>query len=103
MSTTENRVQKRVQCRLDVEFQAGEEWRPGTTRNLSLGGAFVEAPVKPLLGTQIHLRFRVPTQKELVEIGGRVRWLDDSGFGVQFDGLRARDVWAMGKYLNSFE
>ena len=34
-----------------------------------------------------------------IETGATVRWSTDDSVGVQFDGLRAKDVWALGKYL----
>ncbi len=49
----------------------------------------------------MRVKFRVPTQKDMIDVGAVVRWTDDQGFGVQFDGLRARDVWALGKFFES--
>ena len=34
-----------------------------------------------------------------VEVGSTVRWSDAKGVGLQFDGLRARDVWALNEYF----
>ena len=50
---------------------------------------------------QILMRLRLPTFKDPIEVGGLVRWQQGAGVGVQFDGLRARDVWALGKYFES--
>jgi hypothetical protein len=52
---------------------------------------------KLAMGQRVDLRFSVPAQEEAIETGGVVRWSDASGVGVQFDGLRARDVWALNK------
>ena len=39
---------------------------------------------------------------EPIEVGATVRWSDDKATGLQFDGLRARDVWALNKYFEQF-
>ena len=38
---------------------------------------------------------------EAIEIGAVVRWSDDKATGIQFDGLRARDVWALNKFFEA--
>lgn len=70
-----------------------------TVLNLSLGGALVGGTRKLPLGHRVNIKFAVPTDEESIEIGATVRWSDGSGLGVQFDGLRARDVWALNKYF----
>ena len=55
----------------------------------------------------MQLRFQLPTQPEPVEVAGDVRWVvkrgagDQSGIGIRFQGLRARDVWALNRYFQS--
>ncbi len=93
------RTQQRFDRRVEVEVGHGGETRAMWTRNMSLGGLFLETEARPPMGTKVTLRFRVPTQKEPIEVGAVVRWADENGFGVQFDGLRARDVWALGKFF----
>jgi PilZ domain len=84
---------------LDIEFTIGDKQHRSKTRNLSLGGAFVDTEVKPPFNSRVQLRFNIPNQREAILVGGVVRWSDPGGFGVQFDGLRARDVWALGKFF----
>jgi len=67
--------------------------------NLSLGGALVSAQTKLAMGTRVQITFSVPTTPEPIEIGATVRWADGSGIGLQFDGMRAREVWALNKYF----
>ncbi len=96
------RSAKRYDVIIPIEVTAGDLRKASEIRNISLGGVYVApTPEKMTLGQKVHLRFSVPTQKEPVEVGGQVRWVDQGGFGVQFDGLRARDVWALGKYFES--
>ena len=50
-------------------------------------------------GSRVTITFNVPTMEEAIEVTATVRWSDDKATGIQFDGLRARDVWALNKYF----
>ena len=67
--------------------------------NLSLGGALVNAGTRYSMGQRLQISFVIPTQADPVEVGATVRWSDDKATGLQFDGLRARDVWALNKFF----
>jgi hypothetical protein len=96
----QKRSAKRYDLHIEVEYDLGDGTKKiALTRNISLGGCYIDAPDRPAMGARCQLRFKVPTQKESVEVGAIVRWTDPSGFGVQFDGLRARDVWALSKWF----
>ena len=71
--------------------------------NLSLGGAFVTTADRLEMGTRLRITFRIPTLEEPLSTGAQVRWTTDEGAGVQFDGLRARDVWSLNKYFESLQ
>jgi Tfp pilus assembly protein PilZ len=70
-----------------------------TMVNLSLGGALVETGSKHAMGTRCQLAFQVPTMEDPIDVGATVRWADGKGVGLQFDGLRARDVWALNEHF----
>jgi hypothetical protein len=70
-----------------------------TVMNLSLGGALVSTPRKLAMGSRCQITFAVPTVENPIDVGATVRWADGSGVGLQFDGLRALDVWALNKYF----
>ncbi len=67
--------------------------------NLSLGGALVSVGTRFSMGQRMQISFTVPTMPEPIEVGATVRWSDDKATGLQFDGLRARDVWALNKFF----
>ncbi|MCC6995280.1 MAG: PilZ domain-containing protein [Deltaproteobacteria bacterium] len=97
MSPTNARKAERHDICLPIEVSMEGATLSGKTRNLSLGGAFIDGGRPVAFGTRVVLRFKVSPQGELIEVGGTVRWNDGSGFGVQFDGLHARDVYALNK------
>ena len=70
-----------------------------TILNLSLGGALISAPQRYTMGQRTHLTFKLDTAEAPIDVGATVRWADDTSVGIQFDGLRARDVWALNEYF----
>ena len=70
-----------------------------TMLNVSLGGALVLADGKYPMGLRVRISFTVPAPYHAIEVGGTVRWSNADGIGVQFDGLRARDVWALNEFF----
>jgi hypothetical protein len=99
VSPPSRRSSRRYDVRLEVELTLGDQVYQVSTRTLSLGGAFIDSDLHPPFDTRVTLRFMVPYQNSAVEVGGAVRWSDARGFGVQFDGLRAHSVWALGKFF----
>jgi len=67
--------------------------------NLSLGGALVSATSKIAMGSRVQFTFSIPNAADAIEVGATVRWSDDKTTGLQFDGFRARDVWALNKFF----
>jgi len=57
------------------------------------------ASVRHAMGARVTIVFKVPTIDEAIDVGAVVRWADDTSVGIQFDGLRARDVWALNEYF----
>lgn len=94
---------RRIQTRHDVAIPAKLTLNgtPNncTMLNLSLGGALVSASTRYAMGQRIRIEFYVPTMVDAIEVGATVRWSNAEGVGVQFDGLRARDVWALNEYF----
>lgn len=70
-----------------------------TVLNLSLGGALLAADARYSMGQRIRIAFRVPTLEDAIDVGATIRWSISGGVGVQFDGLRAREVWALNEYF----
>jgi hypothetical protein len=89
----------RFPARLGVELVLEGGRLRGTTRNVSFGGVFIDAPLVLARDTRLRLRLTLPAEIEPLEVGGSVRWTAPGGFGVRFSGLRFRDVWTLGRFL----
>lgn len=98
------RCDRRHDRRIPIDFVYEGHTFHARTRNMSLGGVFIETDARLPFGARLQMRFRVPTQGEPIDVNGQVRWCDSgddaSGVGVRFDGLRARDVWALNRFFN---
>ncbi len=98
----QRRTQQRYDIRLPVEFSYEGTDYQAQTKNMSLGGMFIETAAPVVYGSKVRVSFRLPALNEPVELDAEVRWVERSGgavqgIGVQFEGLRAKHVWALNK------
>ena len=93
------RTSTRHAVSLDASLAIDGAKRPCTVMNLSLGGALIAAGERFPMGQRVQIAFRVPAIEEAIEVGATVRWSDGQATGIQFDGLRAREVWALNKFF----
>ncbi len=93
---------RRTSTRFDVWIESklvvNGETIDVTMTNISLGGALIAGTKQPM-GQRVSISFRVPTLADPIEVGATIRWSDPKGVGLQFDGFRARDVWALNEYF----
>ena len=93
----EKRAHSRVSFNIDVTCTTeGGAVVHGTTRDLSVGGAFIEGADIPAFGSKVMVSFVAPGQGE-VNLQGIVRWTKPEGFGVQFQLLGARETYLIAK------
>lgn len=90
------RAQQRYDIEIPVELIHDDVTYQTATRNMSLGGMFVTLHEAIPFGAVVRMRFSLPDLDTPVEVDAHVRWVQpDAGIGVQYVGLRARDVWAL--------
>lgn len=87
----------------DIDLIIGDQRRQdGKIVNISLGGAFIDTDPLPPFGARIKLSFNIPGVPQPCEIPCIVRWTKAGiGAGIQFEHLRAIEVWALNKLINS--
>jgi Tfp pilus assembly protein PilZ len=95
----DNRRQTRHEVSIPTKLVVNGTSNDCMMLNLSLGGAQIAANAKYAMGQRVQIAFHVPTMGDAIEVGGTVRWSNPDGVGIQFDGLRARDVWALNEYF----
>lgn len=101
------RTASRYDRKLEITLIVGEQRRTEVTRNISLGGAFVDTPDLLPLGSRLTIELHLPGAHEAIRVGAEVRWTETGhsggtpGMGLRFEGLRAREVWALNRYFQS--
>jgi uncharacterized protein (TIGR02266 family) len=100
------RIDPRYERQLEVEVVFEGKKQTSQAQNVSLGGLYIESAIAFPIGATVQLRFHLPTQPEAVEVAGDVRWVvkkgpDAAGVGIRFQGLRARDVWALNRFFQT--
>ena len=89
----ERRKFARLALAVDVDFNSGNNFYSGRTRDLSLGGLFVETDVPLQVGAELLLMIRILNKP--LEIPGEVAWIllgdhgEVVGIGVRFIELTA--------------
>lgn len=83
----------------------GEEAR-GVARNVSRGGMFIEAPLRPPLHSELRLEFQLPRQEQPLRPTAQVVWYrspwrgDCGGIGVRFVGLDREAAQQLNDYVH---
>jgi hypothetical protein len=63
--------------------------------NIGFGGAFIRTPERFAYGARIDLWLPLLGPGTVSHFASVVRWCDDSGFGVQFLAVGAREAYAL--------
>lgn len=95
----EKRVHPRITIQLDVICEIADRAPVvGRTKDLSVGGMFVQASETLAFNTQITIATKLPNLGE-VRLPAVVRWNTPEGFGVQFGLLGARETHALSNMM----
>jgi len=81
--------EKRSHIRVPLSVPAQCEPRggqpfPAMTKDISIGGTFLESEVTLGFNTEVVIVLRLPGAKQDSRLPGVVRWTAPGGFGVQF-------------------
>ncbi len=96
MSTANKRQFERFAVKLPVRFKSVDGVLvAGTTRDVSLGGIFIQTAQAIPYGVVAEFFLDLPALAEPACIQGTVRWSASTGMGVQFHVLRAKETWAI--------
>ena len=95
------RVHERYPLRFTVTVLHDGEAYTTETRNVSLGGFFVELVGPIPFNAPVRVVFRLASLKEDTEVDATVRWKQPDGLGLQFGSLRAIDVWGLNQLFKA--
>lgn len=89
------RREPRFAFRVPVTVERDEAAVNGFTRNLSIGGMFIECDAGLTYGDAVVIVARFPIAVAVSRIPATVRWVTREGVGVALGELRAHDIWAI--------
>jgi uncharacterized protein (TIGR02266 family) len=98
------RVHARFDVRLKARFQFEGKEQEGDSRNLSIGGMFIETTIPIPYGTNLKVSFQIPTHNQEITTNSTVCWIERDGttvvgLGLKFGALRAIEVWALNQFF----
>jgi type IV pilus assembly protein PilZ len=87
----------RVPLTVDVQFskKGSTDLLPGKSRDLSLGGMFIETYAPLAFKSELVVHVHLPGEKGPFTLPAVVRWTSAEGMGVQFGNLGARETYAI--------
>jgi hypothetical protein len=91
---------RRAHPRAEIEIailceRVGGPALEGVTKDLGIGGTFIETTELLPFGTRVVIVGRLPGATTDLRLAGIVRWQKGNGIGVQFDGLGSRETHAI--------
>jgi hypothetical protein len=93
---SDKRTHQRIPFNAPLQYRLGDgSALGGNSRDISLGGMFIEAPSSPAFGVEVTVVITLPGEKLPVSLPAVVRWSKPDGFGVQFGLLGARETHAI--------
>ena len=92
---TEKRTHSRFPVKLRVVLDLAGRGVEARSRDLSLGGMFVEGAAPVPYGTVLTLDLYLPALDTPARMRCVVRWNVSDGMGVAFGPLRAAEAWAI--------
>ena len=92
----------RIDLDLEARITVDRTDHTCTISNLSTGGAYVAQAGEDLeIEDFLLVDFFLPEHGARIVAPSWVRWRDEGGVGVQFGGLRHREVWTLDRFLQS--
>jgi hypothetical protein len=80
------RLHERKNASAEIVFYHADRLYTGSLKDVSLGGAYVETPCVGHFSTKdmVTLRISFSSGGDKVKCKGRIQWLHNSGFGIEF-------------------
>jgi type IV pilus assembly protein PilZ len=96
----EKRQHPRQSVQLPVAFQReGGPRIDGLSRDMSIGGMFVETSAPAPFGSTVQIFMTLPGLKQEFTVKATVRWTEQDGMGVQFGLMGVRETHALTRLI----
>jgi len=73
----------------------------GESRDVSIGGMFIETDRPAAFGSEIDLTLDLPGIRNPATVVATVRWVSPEGMGVQFGAMGARETYGITELLKT--
>lgn len=98
-SMVEKRKHERITCQMLINYGTEDSFKSDYIANISGGGIFIQTTSPIKLGSKIMLRLAFPNIPRLIEVEGKVVWINEyieggtstPGMGIQFMNLSDED------------
>ncbi len=96
----------RIKLETPVRIRCEREEHPGTLRNLSRAGLFVETRFTPLPGSEVYVEMELPELPRVIQVSARVIWRktpqdnQTGGMGLHFLEMDGDSARALETYVN---
>ncbi len=100
----QKRQHARLDYEIDVKIALDDQLQHGRSINISQGGIFIDSEPAPPFGAKVLLHLDLQGVPKTCKIPCVIRWSKEGeGIGLQFEQLRAIEVWALNKLMNSLK
>lgn len=82
--------------------RANGESFAGTAKDISIGGMFVVSAQRLEFGEQLSIALSLPDLQQELTLPATVRWTIQTGFGVQFGLIGARETHALSEFIADY-
>jgi type IV pilus assembly protein PilZ len=97
----ENRRHPRSHVTAPIAFKIGDgPWTEAESTDIGLGGMFIETAETAPYGAAIQIYIQLPGLKQETLIDAVVRWRKETGMGVQFGVMGARETYALTQLIS---
>ncbi|MCP4603699.1 MAG: PilZ domain-containing protein [Proteobacteria bacterium] len=105
MSVSEKRKRTRLPFEADVVLTLSGGRQFGRSVNISHGGTLIKTDPAPKFGARLTLHISLPGLPDTCKIPCVVRWTNnrETSTGLQFEHLRAIEVWGLNKLINELK
>ncbi|MFH1147279.1 MAG: TIGR02266 family protein [Pseudomonadota bacterium] len=116
MRRDDRRLAPRKMIRLEVHYSTSTDVLSNFSHNLNQGGLFIETDVPSPIGTDVEIKFFLPSDNRPIQTRGSVVWSSSEaskepggtgqaklGMGIEFDNLSREDKERIDNFIKNMK